>query len=113
MRTDAWFLISLFAVGCTAAPADTESLNAAIELENGGLDETDEPPAFADPALFSTVDEPAPVDAMASDPAMTAPEVARLRVLALWGQLPPDRAPELARDWSGRLQLNRGGMIVR
>jgi hypothetical protein len=35
-------------------------------------------------------------------------------VMLLWGQLPPDRAPEdYARDWSGRLAVNRGALIVR
>jgi hypothetical protein len=39
--------------------------------------------------------------------------VQRLRVAALWGQLPPDREDDRRRDWSGRIEVSRGAIVVR
>src|SRR5262245_46422457 len=79
----------------------------------------DEAPMFDDP-VFSAADlenDAAETDALEADPATrqlfdTAGAV-RHRVVVLWGELPPDRTRDHVRDWTGRLALSRGGMLVR
>jgi hypothetical protein len=41
------------------------------------------------------------------------PGVRARNVLILWGQLPADPNATVVRDWSGSLELNRGGMMIR
>ncbi len=113
-----------FALGtaaCTDAADPSETVAAALELDNGGLDLDDEAPEFGDPADLDAAALEAsnvyadPLDGDAAVIAMRVrPGAARTRVVLAWGQLPPDLQPEAtARDWSGALSLNRGAMVVR
>ena len=114
---------SFFAVAAAActesSPPTEDEITSALELENGGLDTSDELPMFGAEAEFAAAELEADVtgaDASTADPEVVAlrerPGVASQRVLILWGQLPPDRtaAPHV---WNGNLALNRGAMVVR
>jgi len=106
---------------CVDADTEIADTAAALEQDNGGLTMDDEQPLFADDDAFTTADIEAGdgfTDPLAEDPdfqAMDALDGAlHARLTMLWGQLPPDLAPEAyARDWSGRLSLNRGAIVVR
>src|SRR3954468_1029160 len=100
----------------------TEQVANAIEQENGGLDTTDEAPMFGvDSAFDAAAIEPDSVesDPMATDPqivAMGAPGAANVvarDLIIVWGRFPADRDATTVRDWSGQLQLSRGGMLIR
>ncbi len=118
-RLFAPLILSTFALGC--APVSLEDQIASdLELANGGLDTTDEAPDFGDPATFTAAAlEPArgttdPMDGAAEVAALRADRAAtHLRVAIVWGQLPPDRASTTAHDWSGRLAISRGALVVR
>lgn len=95
------------------APTPAE-IEAAIELDDGGLTDDDEAPAFGDALIEATTElETTPPDPMASDPTLSSPTLDRTAVLVVWGQIPGDRDVDAARDWSGTLSVNRGGLIVR
>lgn len=114
-----------------AAPAGSEpsvdEVASSLELENGGLDTADEAPQFAAEAAYAAAEIEADAtfaDPMASDPTLadpaspsttppSGPTVAGRDLLIMWGQLPPDRAVAAQRDWSGKLELSRGGMLLR
>ncbi len=96
-----------------------EEVASSLELENGGLDTADEAPLFGDEQLFAAASieaDTAAVDSMTNDAEVVTlrdrPDVAKQRVMLLWGQLPPDRSAP-ARVWDGRLQLSRGAVLVR
>ncbi len=109
---------SLFAA-CIDQPDVVEETAAAIEQENGGLDMEDEAPMFGvdDEFAAAAVEQSASYDdAMAEDTEIAEMRIdgLRARVLLVWGQLPPDPEPEAsARNWSGRIDVNRGGIVVR
>lgn len=117
-----FLLAALPAIACTDAettiPETSDEVSAAIEQENGGLTTDDEAPMFASERLYQAAAiEP---DAAESDPMaaqvneMEALAGVRVRtVLLMWGQLPGDPAETDVRDWSGRLELNRGGMLIK
>lgn len=99
-------------------PETSEEVTSAIEKANGGLSMDDEVPTFGNEALFQAAaieGDAAESDAMSSEvSSMQAMPGVRVRnVLLLWGQLPADPEPTSVRDWSGRLELNRGGMLIR
>ena len=111
-------ILSTFALGC--APVSLEDQIASdLELANGGLDTADEAPEFGDPtfAEASLEAEHVVADAMDTDTAVVAlrggAAATRLRVALLWGQLPPDRAATTPHDWSGRVAISRGALVVR
>ena len=113
---------SLFAaatVGCTDDAPTDDDLAGALELTNGGLDTADEAPMFGAEEEFTTAALEA--DAAAADPMSDDTEIVQLRarpgvaahrVMITWGQLPPDRTAA-AHVWDGRLELNRGALLVR
>lgn len=122
LRFPALFAASLLAAAaCTDPPADTaEDISAALELDNGGFTTDDEPAQFDDSAAFAAAaleNDAAYTDSLDGDPEVAAlrarPDALRLRVAAVWGQLPPDRDGETARDWSGRMEVSRGAIVVR
>ncbi|MCA9674119.1 MAG: hypothetical protein H6708_15450 [Kofleriaceae bacterium] len=106
---------------CAADPDDVDLVAAALEQDNGGLDMEDEAATFGATDEFAAAEIEASTeftDAMDADTEVVAmrelPSVLTGRVVLMWGQLPPDRAPEAyARDWSGSISLNRGAIIVR
>jgi len=123
----------------TTATDDTPDDYAALDLdaEYGGLTATDEAAAFGDAALEQAV--LAEADEAADDPLAADPQVAELEALAVapadsvppprprvtflrivWGVL--DALPDTLAtsdegldrvDWSGRIQVDRGLVIVR
>ncbi len=109
------------AAACGEPADDADAITAALELENGGLDMDDEAPVFGvDDDLAAAEIEASTEfsDELAADTDILAmrarPGAVRARIILAWGQLPPDVEPEAyARDWSGRLSLNRGAVIVR
>jgi hypothetical protein len=98
---------------------DADTVAAALEQDNGGLDMEDEAPIFgADDELAAASIEAsnAFTDDMAADgeSLALAPGAVKASLVLVWGQLPPDLAPEeYARDWSGTLRVDRGAIIVR
>lgn len=112
-----------FTTACVASeesqiPETSEEVTSAIEKENGGLNMNDEAATFGTPDLFELAAiEPdaaetdvmsAEVDAMGGEPGVRA-----RNVVILWGRMPVDPNATDVRDWSGRLELNRGGMMIR
>jgi hypothetical protein len=100
----------------------TEQVAAAIEQENGGLDTTDEAPMFGVDSAFDAAaieTDTVEPDPMSTDPqivAMGAPGAANVvarDLVIVWGRFPADRDATTGRDWSGQLQLSRGGMLIR
>jgi hypothetical protein len=114
-------LLAASGAACTQPADEADEIAAALEQENGGLDMDDEAPAFGldDDFVAADVDDSvAYADALAEDTEtvamIDAPGAVAADLAILWGQLPPDLAPEdYVRDWSGRLSINRGGLIVR
>jgi hypothetical protein len=113
-------ILAASSAACTEAD-EADQIASALEAENGGLDMEDEAPMFglSDEVVAAEIDDGAAfADPLADDTEtlamIDAPGAVTAEVALLWGQLPPDRAPEdYVRDWSGRLRLNRGGLIVR
>lgn len=121
LRLTTAFLASIaLTAGCAEDPDTADEITGALEQDNGGLDFADEAPEFGAPELYSA----AAIEggAAVSDPMDGDAEVARLRgpaglhrarVAIVWGQLPPDRTTPAARDWTGRISINRGALVVR
>jgi hypothetical protein len=118
-------IAALAALGGTAACttdssiADEDEVVAALEQENGGFDMSDEAPEFgtAEDFAASALERDAAYademdDASMGDLRDTAGAVSH-RVAIVWGQLPPDPEREPAKEWTGALQLSRGGMVLR
>ncbi|MEZ4403602.1 MAG: hypothetical protein R3B06_26495 [Kofleriaceae bacterium] len=112
--------LSLLVVAACGTVTAEEQIAGDLELETGGLDTTDEAPAFGDDAEFTAaaIEPGAPVtDALDADPEVVrlrgAAGATRLRVAVVWGQLPPDRAAAAAHDWSGRITVSDGALVVR
>lgn len=98
--------------------SDSQDVSSDLEKANGGMDTADEAPAFgADAEIADAAIEAdtGATDALASDPTMTSMDHpgTGFRVVLLWGKLPADRGADQARDWSGSLQVSRGGLLVR
>ncbi len=100
--------------------SDPATVEAALEQPSGGLTTTDEAPMFgAEPEFQAAAIEPtiAVADPMEQDSAIVEmgqlPDVGRLRVAIVWGQLPPDRSITTVTDWSGTISVNRGALLVR
>jgi len=104
----------------TGDELDSETAVAsAIEMENGGLDTTDEAPEFAEPDAYAaaeienerSVDDPMRLDARV-DSMDRAVSAVRHRVLLAWGRFPVDRTATNARDWSGSIRTSRGALVI-
>jgi hypothetical protein len=117
-------LLSATTIACVDEPSGkptTEDVTSAIELENGGLDTTDEAPMFGEDAAYAAAQietDTVEADPMASDPtivAMGAPgaNVVARDLVIVWGRFPADPSSTITRDWSGDLQVSRGGMLIR
>ncbi len=117
MRQLPFALIAILPACMTDSPSEVEQVQSDIELENGGLETTDEAPLFGIDEVFATaaIEGDATVaDEMAADPTLTAMADADGHDLLLaWGRMPPDPTATEARDWSGELRLSRGGMLIR
>lgn len=119
------FLVTLsFLAGCldTNGLEDADAIAAAIELDNGGIEMTDEAPAFGDALAFEDVSDTDAVeyeevdDAVDRDEAVTDMrdnDAAQVNLFVLWGQIPGNRENERAKNWTGSFSVNRGAMVVR
>lgn len=97
---------------------DVAAIAAALEEENGGLEMTDEAPAFGEPELMAEVRE---IEEEVLDPyaedlevreMQQAPDAVVFHTVVMWGQFPGDPEMDQARNWSGVLRVNRGAIIV-
>lgn len=114
-RSIAVATIALCGVACSAAEEPTaDSIAAALQLADGGFDETVEMPEFGGEAAAAP--DRAITDPTADRPTVqdlsTRPEVAKVHVHVEWGQFPRSRQEE-AYDWSGSFTVNRGAILVR
>ena len=112
-------LLGLTLGACTAAESPQAEATSNLELATGGFDTADESPEFAATAEFTAAGIEADTtvaDPIATTAPMTAldamPAGAKRDLLVLWGKFPPDRNATAIRDWSGQLQISRGGMRV-
>lgn len=97
---------------------DAGEIASALELEDGGYDMEDEAPMFgdglADAELADGVVFDDPMETDLEVAAMReAPDAAVYNTLILWGQMRPDRDVDAPRNWSGRISVNRGAIVVR
>jgi hypothetical protein len=114
-------LLTLPTAACLDSTGDdNQSVSSALEQPNGGLTTADETAEFGVQADFTAAaieSDSTATDALASDPATTAIDSASasagFRMLVVWGQIPADRDATLSRDWTGSLEVSRGGLIVR
>lgn len=98
-------------------PTTSDDVTSAIEKENGGLTMDDEAPQFDSADLFEAAAieaDAVETDAMAGQVAdmQAQPNVRVRNVLVVWGRMPVDPNATEVRDWSGRLEVNRGGMLI-
>lgn len=98
--------------------AEVAAIAEAIELENGGIEMTDELPAFGEQnameqatLLEEDLDDPY-LDDVAIKQLKNAPDAVVFHTLVLWGQFPLNLELQTARNWSGVWQVNRGAMLV-
>lgn len=105
---------------CIDDSEDADAVAAALEVDNGDLDTEDEAPMFGlsdDFAAAQVEGATAYTDVVADDAETVAmlalADARRADVAIVWGQLPPDRAQEDSRVWTGRLRVNRGAIVVR
>lgn len=110
-------LLAVTACMTTDAPTGVDEVKSDLELDNGGFDTVDEAPEFGLSAQYAEAAIEA--DATATDEMTT--EVAAMDVAGvvahdialIWGQLPLDPSATAVVDWSGTLELSRGGMAIR
>ncbi|MEO8704556.1 MAG: hypothetical protein ABI867_31165, partial [Kofleriaceae bacterium] len=114
-------LVALPLVACTTDSSPSEEATAAdLEKESGGYTTADEAAAFDAEELYASASieaDTAVVDELAGDPSiveMSGSVTAEAHDFALlWGRMPADPDATGGRDWSGRIQLSRGAMVVR
>jgi len=116
---------ALLALGCGSAREtsdenpEAQEIAAALEQEDGGLSMGDEAPMFGDELVFAAaVDPESPVsDQLASAPAVleleAKPDATKIDLALLWGQIPGDLTNAAAHDWSGKISVSRGALLVR
>jgi hypothetical protein len=99
---------------------DPDQIGESVNAINGGLDMEDEAPLFGEADLFDSaqlVDEVELTDAMSDDAELVAmnlnTDARRVHVVIRWGQFPVNRDADTPVDWSGRISVNRGALIVR
>lgn len=111
-------LVSCTQLSVPSTDDDAASIDDALELANGGFEESDEAPAFGDDNLSSeeTANEETadPVLEDAQVLAMMESQGAKFFDVAIrWGQIPGNLENPEAIDWSGSLSVSRGAILVR
>lgn len=112
-------LIAVLPAACLTndAPTPIEEVTSDLELENGGFDTVDESALFGMDATFAgaAIEGTSDIsDEMSAD--VTAMDIAGAEahdMALVWGRLPPDITATDAVDWTGTLELSRGGMMIR
>ena len=102
----------------SSIPETSEEVTSAIEKENGGLNTNDESTMFGAPDAYDAAAIEADyveTDALSAEVSSmeSQPGVRVRNVVMVWGRMPADPTATDVRDWSGRLELNRGGMLIR
>jgi len=112
--------ILMVAMGCSDNATQSNDSSGELNLEDefGGYTAASETPAFGDNVLAETEDEEEEInDALASSPEMQAmvddPESGIFRFRAVWGQLRYDSSVTDPTDWSGSIEISRGGVLIR
>lgn len=110
----------LWAVGCSnnATTEPEASGDLDINQELGGFTATDEQPGFGDADLLaSEEDEEEYADPLASSPEITSmeedPMSGIFHLRAIWGQLCYDSTVTDPTDFSGSIEVTRGGILLR
>ncbi len=113
-------MLLLAFVGCSDSPTDTSQSTEELDLssEFGGYTATSESYAFNEPQLITEssndVDFNDPILSSAGfDSLAEHPFAGRYHMRIVWGQLRYDSTHTSATDWSGSLQISRGGEVIR
>ncbi|MBT8492458.1 MAG: hypothetical protein KJO07_05325 [Deltaproteobacteria bacterium] len=116
-------------IGCQAQDSDADligddesSVASALEQDNGGYTMDDEPELVSDELLAAAdLDEVEDVEEEALDPTVTdetdemmnRPDAVLIHGALVWGQFPFNPEFQEPKNWSGRLSVNRGAIVVR
>ena len=117
MRKLTLALIAVLPACLNDSPTPVEEVTADLELDNGGFDTVDEAAVFGLDATFAEASIEGATDVadeMSAD--VTAMDLASAEghdIALVWGRLPADPTATEATDWSGTLELSRGGMMIR
>ncbi|MBI5266081.1 MAG: hypothetical protein HY851_02500 [candidate division Zixibacteria bacterium] len=120
-------LLSLLAVltavlllaGCSQNPTTpTTSTSLNLNSPTGGYTASNEPTAFGDPELQGSVaDETAFNDPLLSsasvDSLMRNPLGGWFHFRAIWGHLVADSTESMVTDWTGKLEISHGALVLR
>ncbi len=118
-------LAAALAVGCGAVNDERDEspeageIAEALELDNGGIEASDEAPMFAQADIFAdAIDPEAPVvDELEATPTVVElkqkPDAAKIEVALMWGQLPGSLTNKTPYNWSGKISVSRGALLVR
>ncbi|UCD16793.1 MAG: hypothetical protein JSV44_10085 [Candidatus Zixiibacteriota bacterium] len=107
-----------FLVGCSSETSTSVDDRESIADSFGGLEPTDEAPAFGDPVIASEMVE----DENFDDPLLTSPDVESLindanvsayALRIIWGSLEYDPSVTTVTDWTGSLKVSDGAIVVR
>ena len=112
-------LLAVLPAACMTsdAPTAVDEVKSDLELDNGGFDTADEAPEFGLSAQYAEAaieGEATATDEMTTE--VSAMDVAGVQahdMALIWGRLPIDPSATVAVDWSGTLELSRGGMAIR
>ena len=106
--------------GCSNNPADTNLNTGELDLssEFGGYTATSEAFAFDDPQLITeSTDDTDYGDPILSSPGFDSlsrhPHAKRYHLRVAWGKLRYDSTVTTTTDWTGSLQISRGGVVIR
>ncbi len=107
-------------VGCSKTSTDSTDELGSLDLnsEFGGYTATNESFAFDDAQLITeSSDDNEFGDPILSSPGfdslLEAPQAGRYHFRVVWGKLRYDSTVTSATDWTGSLQISRGGEVIR
>ena len=113
-------MLLLAFVGCSDNPADNSQVSGELDLnsEFGGYTATSESYAFESPQLITeSSDDVDYGDPILSSPGFDSlieqPEAGRYHIRIVWGKLSYDSTVTQTTDWTGSLQITRGGEVIR
>lgn len=112
-------LLAVLPAACLSndAPTAIDEVKSDLELDTGGFDTADEAAEFGLNAEFAAASieaEATVTDEMTTEvAAMDLPGAVAHDMALVWGQLPLDPDATAVVDWSGTLELSRGGMAIR
>jgi hypothetical protein len=111
--------VVLLTFGCSRNPAEpTPSASLNLNSPTGGYTASSEPMAFGDPALQGSISDEVPFD----DPLLGSASVDSLiadttsgwyQFRAIWGHLVWDSTENTVTDWTGKLEISHGALVLR